>query len=297
MKCLVTGAGGFIGSALGRELGDRGHSLVLLTREHAPPEIPGAETVQLELGSEPIGAALLAGVDVVYHCAGIAHQSAEDSDYERVNHTATLELATAANAAGVGHFIFLSSVKAAAGGSPYGRWKWRTEQALEEAFADAPMAVTALRPALVYGPGVRGNLRTLISGARGLLPLPPAGGARSLIGLRDLVDVLCQLGERDALVPWSCYEVTDGEAYSSRRLVLAIRGALGKGPGVAWLPRAGWRLACALLDMRGKAGDEGSFQKLFGTELYSNARICADLGWKPRFTLEQQVGEMLDGLH
>ena len=156
------------------------------------------------------------------------------------------------------------------------------------------MAVTSLRPALVYGPGVRGNLRTLIAGVRLHMPLPPGGGSRSLIGLSDLVDVLCRLGESQ-LPGYTCFEVTDGEAYTTRRLYAAIRSGLGKSPGKAWIPRVGWRLACALLDLRRGDGDEGSFQKMFGDELYSHAAISAALGWQPRYTVEQQMAELLEG--
>ena len=293
MKCLVTGAGGFIGSALSRELIARGHSLVLLVR-NKPPAVEGAEMLRLELGSEPLPADLLSGVDTVYHCAGIAHQAAGEDDYQRVNHAATLELAAAAEVAGARRFVFLSSVKAAESGTAYGRWKWRTEQALAAACVDSPMAVTSLRPALVYGPALRGNLRTLVAAVRGHLPRPPDGGNRSLIGLRDLVDVLCLLSERD-MSGYSCFEVTDGEEYSTRRLYAAIRSGLGKSAGKAWLPRSGWQLACALLDLLQPSGDEGRYRKLFGEELYSNAAVCAALNWQPRYTVEHQIAEILEG--
>jgi len=291
MKCLVTGAGGFIGSALSRELAARGHRLVLLIRASTP--LPaGAEVLRLELGSEPIAVDLLRGIDTVYHCAGIAHQAAVEKDYQRVNHSATLELAAAADAAGVARFVFLSSVKAAASATPYGHWKWRTEQALASACADSPMAVTSVRPALVYGPAVKGNLRTLVAAVKHGLPLPPDVGARSLVSLSDLVEVLCRLGEL-RLRGYSCFGVTDGEEYSCRRLYTAIRTALGKPAGRAWLPRAGWLVACGLLDVLRGGGGEDSYQKLFGEELYSNAEICAALNWQPQYTVEQQIGNML----
>ena len=294
MKCLVTGAGGFIGSALSRELAARGHTLTLLIRNKPPlvAGVDGTEMLRLELGSEPIAADLLRGIATVYHCAGIAHQAAAEEDYQRVNHSATLELAAAAEAAGVTKFVFLSSVKAAEPATPYGRWKWRTEQALAAACVDSPMAVTSVRPALVYGPAVRGNLRTLIAAVKHHLPLPPEGGSRSLVGLSDLVAVLGLLGE-SRMSGYSCFEVTDGEEYSSRRLYSAIRFAMGKSAGRAWLPRAGWFVGCALLDVLRPDGGEGSYQKLFGEELYSNADICAALNWQPQYTVEQQIGDML----
>jgi nucleoside-diphosphate-sugar epimerase len=231
---------------------------------------PGAvDVLRLELGTDPVSADLLSGIETVFHCAGIAHQAASDEEYRRVNHDATLDLAAAA-------------------------WKRQTEQALAAGYAASPMAVSSVRPALVYGPGVRGNLRTLITGVRCHMPPPPVSGGRSLIGLNDLVTVLCLLGETGR-TGYSCFEVTDGEVYSSRRIYAAIRAGLGKSPGWAWLPGAGWRLGCALLDMLGADASKGSYQKLFGEELYSNTAICAALDWQPRFTLEQQVRDMLEG--
>ena len=52
-------------------------------------------------------------------------------------------------------------------------------------------------------------------------------------------------------------------------------------------------MGCALLDVLRPDGGEGSYQKLFGEELYSNADICAALNWQPQYTVEQQIGDML----
>ena len=124
--------------------------------------------------------------------------------------------------------------------------------------------------------------------------MPPPGGKRSLVGLRDLVDVLCLLGESE-ITGYTSFEVTDGEEYSSRRLYAAIRSGLGKAPGYAWLPRAGWFLACTALDLLRSTGGEGSYHKMFGDELHSNAAICAALDWQPHYTVERQIAEILTG--
>ena len=154
------------------------------------------------------------------------------------------------------------------------------------------MAIIILRPALVYGPAVKCNLSLLASAARAGLPRPPAAGGRSMIALQDLVDLLCMVARSPAsgVQTWI---VCDGRSYSTRQIYDTIREALGKGPGVAWLPRWGWRLAAAVLDLVNPGQVESTFDKLFGTELYSNARILADLDWRPRATLDDTIAAML----
>ena len=92
---------------------------------------------------------------------------------------------------------------------------------------------------------------------------------------------------------YACFDVTDGEEYSSARLYAAIRAGLGKSPGHAWLPKPVWAMACGVLDRLRPGADGGSYQKLFGEELYSNAAVCEALGWRPTRTLEAQVTDML----
>jgi hypothetical protein len=74
-----------------------------------------------------------------------------------------------------------------------------------------------------------------------------------------------------------------------------MRTASGKGAGVAWLPRWGWRLAAALLDLLSPGGNESTFDKLFGTEVYSNAAVLADTTWRPSGQLEDVIDTMLPG--
>jgi UDP-glucose 4-epimerase len=136
------------------------------------PDVEQSLAVDLSTGLP--SAEILAGVDVVFHLAGIAHRRASSRDYERVNHQATINLARSATEAGVGCFVFLSSVRAMGAAADalqrgegdiqaptddYGRSKCLAERDLRQACAGGPMSLLILRPALVYGPGVKGNLQ------------------------------------------------------------------------------------------------------------------------------------------
>ncbi len=289
MKSLITGAGGYIGSALATTLAEVGDELIL---QYFRSNTPGldAQTLRVDLSTVGIELTQLNGVEVVYHCAGIAHQQAAEEEYQRVNYEATLALARQARAARVRCFVFLSSVKAESADTPYGYYKRQTELGLQE-IADASMAIACVRPALVYAETVPGNLANLVSLVRKGLPLPPERGGRSLVARADLVELLRLIGR----APWGgfeCVTATDGEVYSTRRLCLAIRLALGKsGPGLQ-LPLGVWQFACNLADLLRK-DEQRLFDKLFGEDLHAAQGAFEHFGWQPQLTFEDLVGPMV----
>ena len=308
MRCLVTGATGFVGRQLCRQLADQGDSVVALSRSGAPL-VDGTPTQALDLAVHEPDVALFVGIEVVFHLAGIAHQQARESAYQQVNHLATLSLARRAAAAGVKCFVFLSSVKAM--GSPdsgrvrsesdcsppvdaYGLSKWQAECALREELFSAAMSVVILRPVLVFGANAKGNLTRLAAGVQRGLPRPPAQGARSMLALQDLVDLLCQVAVNPpaGLHTWI---VCDSRPYNTRILYDMLRHASGKGRGVAWLPGWVWWLGAAMLDLFSRGGGDSTFNKLFGFELYSNAALQADMDWRPGQRLEDVVKDMVGG--
>jgi len=290
-KYLLTGAGGFIGSALGQELARGGAELVLLYHKSEPAL--DAVRFALDLSVDEPPEECFAGVDVIYHCAGIAHQAAGPADYEALNYQATLKLAEAALRAGVRCFVFLSSVQAGPEADPYGYWKWRAEQALRERFEDSAMTVVVVRPALVYGVGAGANLALLCTAVRSGLPRPPAGERRSLVSLTDLCECLLSIPGA-GLGGYHCITVTDGQPYTTARLYDAIRVALGRRPGRQWLPAAVWQWGCACLDLvRGVRGRQGSYQKLFGGAWYEDSAPKDLLGWTPRLQFEDLAADMM----
>ena len=267
----------------------------------------GSQSHPVNLASGSPADELLRGVDVVFHLAGIAHQHAPDAAYHELNYLATVRLARQAARAGASCFVFLSSVKAmgpagAMGarseddcvvpGDAYGRSKWQAECALRKEFAGGPMAVVILRPALVYGAGAKGNLAFLARAVRAGLPRPPPVGGRSMVALDDLVELLCKV-DRYADERVQTWIVADGQVYTTRYIYDQLRLAQGKGTGLAWLPLAGWRLAATLSDRLTGAAPGTTYDKLFGTELYSSAALVAATGWRPRRTLDDVVAEMI----
>jgi len=305
VKYLVSGATGFIGRQLCRQLSAGGGAVTGLSRSGADLD-GGVRSHAIDLAVADPGADLLRDTDVFFHLAGVAHRDAAPSEYEALNHRATVRLARLASAAVVGCFVFLSSVKAM--GTPnsdsarselerteptdaYGVSKWQAESDLQRDFSSGPMSVVIVRPAVVYGANVKGNIRELATAVRRGLPRPPRGGGRSMIALDDLVDLLCLVA--NAPPPGFHTWIACGDHdYTTQAIYDLLRDALGMGRGPDWLPRWIWRAAAGLLDIaRGRRG-ESTYARLFGTEIYSNAKVRAETTWRPRVRLEDVIGQI-----
>jgi len=231
-KVLVTGASGFIGSRLVRALEKKRVTVRVLSRVKQE----NLETVICDFESDPIPDETLNGVDTVFHLAGLAHDkrntSIVKSLYQKINVDASVQLAELAVLKRVKHFIFVSSVKA--GGSPltgesmteldqgelegvYGKTKREAELKLLELGKKSVMKVTIIRPSLVYGPDVKGNLQLMINGIQKgwFPPLPEFQNRRSMVHVDDLVKAIL-LVVKARSTSNEIFIVTDGIAYSSR---------------------------------------------------------------------------------
>lgn len=312
VKCIVTGATGFVGRHLCRQLLSRGDEVLALSAGGAPLE-DGTPTHPIDLATQLLPDTLLDGVESVFHLAAIAHRNAPPEHYERLNHQATVSLARQAASAGVRCFIFMSSVRAMGEArsvqrrgeadcspptDPYGLSKWRAECALRNAFGAGPatsgaMSVVLLRPCLIYGSGVKGNLRSLARAVQLGLPRPPDGGRRSMIAVQDLAALMCVLA--DAPPPGLHTWIAAAEDHSTQEIVDALRAALGRGRGRVLLPRWAWRAAARLLDMARQNQGQNSYNALFGNELYDNSALLAASAWRPEHRFAQSAANLLRG--
>src|SRR3954467_2800215 len=284
----LTGATGFIGRHLMRELPKRGYRVQVLLRRPTtlPPEATGA--VVGDLARPQNMSAALRGVDAVIHSAGIAHamSGVPEDDYRVLNTEATAALARAAERAGVRRFVFLSSIRAQSGPASdavltedreprptdaYGRSKLAAEVALAEIGLDW----VALRPVLVYGPGVKGNMAALLALSRSPYPLPLGGlsARRSLASVDNLVaavDTVLRAPEalRRPLI------VADPEPLTVPEMIAALREGLGRKPGLIPIPPRLIEAACRA------AGRGAVYERLAGALVASPAALTR-LGWVP----------------
>ena len=171
MLIALTGATGFIGQHLLHELPKRGYQLRVLLRRPISVPVNSTSAVIGDIARPRNMSAALEGVDAMIHSAGLTHgmSGAPEDDYRILNTEATIALARAARRAGTKRFIFLSSIRAQCGPiaekvvteadesqptDAYGKSKLAAERGLAELDLDW----VALRPVLVYGSGVKGNM-------------------------------------------------------------------------------------------------------------------------------------------
>ena len=117
MLLALTGATGFIGQHLLRELPKRGYRVRVLLRRPTSLSPQSASAVIGDLARPRNMSAALEGADAVIHSAGLTHgmSGTPEDDYRVLNTDATINLARAARRAGVKRFIFLSSIRAQCG--------------------------------------------------------------------------------------------------------------------------------------------------------------------------------------
>jgi nucleoside-diphosphate-sugar epimerase len=205
-RILVTGASGFIGSATVAALARDGHKVRAAVRRSGQSFPDGVTVVQhADLAEAFDWRPLVDGIDQVVHLAGIAHvgRGIAAAAYDRVNRAATAQLAIAAAQAGVGHFIYVSSIRAQSGPSADHALTERDPPAPTDAYGSSKLAAeaavraagvpfTILRPVALYGPGVKGNFALLARAAASFLPLPlrDFNNRRSLLGIDNFISVL-----------------------------------------------------------------------------------------------------------
>lgn len=290
----LTGATGFIGRHLLRSLSGHGFRVRVLLRR--PVEVPeGASSAVVGDLTRPMNmAAALAGVDAVVHSAGLslAMSGTPEDDFRSSNTEATLRLAEAAIRARVQRFVFLSSIRAQTGISApgivtesdaavpteaYGRSKLAAEAALAETGLDW----VALRPVLVYGAGVKGNVATFLQVARSATPLPFAtlGARRSIVSVESLARAVAVALEAPGPLRRPLI-VAEPDPLTPAEMVTALRAGFGRSAGLLPAPSALLGLACRL------AGQDAAYARL-STSLVARADGLTSLGWTPASTARE----------
>ncbi|MDA0240886.1 MAG: NAD-dependent epimerase/dehydratase family protein, partial [Proteobacteria bacterium] len=184
-RILVTGATGFVGQTLCPVLRREDHLLTGTTRDPNLRAGPGNIPLNVidDIGPNTDWSRALAGAEIVIHLAGRAHVMRDGhndpaAEFHRVNVKGTQHLAAEAAKAGVKRFIFLSSIKVNGERTDeeayretdeprpedaYGISKRDAETALCEIASGTAMETVIIRPPLIYGPGAKGNLQSVLN--------------------------------------------------------------------------------------------------------------------------------------
>ncbi|MEO0057208.1 MAG: hypothetical protein RIT17_654 [Pseudomonadota bacterium] len=221
----ITGATGFVGSAVLDAALGQGHQVRALTRR-PQAERARVEWVRGDLADKAALADLCESVDAVIHVAGLTN-TPDTAEFEVANVDGTIAVIAAMRAGGARRLVFVSSLSAREPQlSAYGASKARAEQVVEASGLDW----TTVRPPAVYGPRDIDMLDLFRAAKWGVVPLPP-GGATSIIHADDLADLLVGLAASNAApTRKKTYEPDDGRegGWSHKELAQAIGRAVGK---------------------------------------------------------------------
>jgi nucleoside-diphosphate-sugar epimerase len=290
---LVTGASGFVGSHLIEEMERRGLPVRGVTRGTAP----GLTTIP-SYGPEVDWSEYLEGVDTVIHLAARVHVMQETSLdplslFRKANVAATINLARQAAATGVRRFVFVSSIKVngertepdrpftandpPSPRDPYGISKAEAEAALMAVARETGIEITIVRPPLVYGPGVRGNLRTLMKWAATGMPSIFAGikNKRSFVHVENLCDLLIMV-RNHPMAANQVFLISDGQDMSTHELYLRLANLARRKPLSIPVPVPVLQLFGQLM------GRSDAIHRLTESLQIDQSDSLNALGWRPR---------------
>lgn len=299
---LITGANGFLGQKLCKDMLQQGWRVKAATRsldsiiEGVEPAIVGS------IDGETRWVDVLGNVDTVVHLAAhahIIHDEATDSlaEFRAVNVDGTLNLARQAVKAGIKRFLFLSTIGVngnATHGVPfdelskpapysgYTTSKYEAEQGLQEIASKSSMEVVIIRSPLVYGPNAPGNFARLINLTSKSYPLPLGAirNQRSIISIYNLIDFIVTCIDEPQAAN-QIFMVSDGEDLSTTELICRLAAALNVPTRLLPVPQK-FLKACFVLLGKGSLA-----QQLCGSLQVDITKAVKMLDWNPPVSVNE----------
>jgi UDP-glucose 4-epimerase len=287
MTILITGASGFVGTALTTELKKRNLPYIVFNR------FDNADIFNQHV------------FDTIIHLAARVHvmnETASDPlvEFRQSNVINTINLAKRAIAAGVKRFIYVSSVKVNGELTtetpfietdtpnpidPYGVSKYEAEVALLALSKETGLEVVIVRPPLIYGKGVKANFALLakIAGKAIPLPLGAVHNQRSMVYVGNLVDflILCAQPVLSPQAAGETFLISDGQDISTTYLLKTLAKVQGKSTHLIPIPMSWLQTILKLM------GKQGIAQRLLGNLQINSNKTKKLLNWQPPYTVEQ----------
>jgi len=323
MKVMITGANGFIGSPLVKEIIKRGHSVCSAVRKNDAEDkaTSQAENVEIgEIGPQTDWLNSLKSVEVIVHLAAVTHQKALSNDeslFKQVNIDGTKRLLEDAIRSGVKRFIFISSIKVygekrtqngflnrnaetpeildeeskvGLGCDSYGLSKLIAENEIQKLCQQSSIEFVIIRPPLVYGPNVGANFKSLLALINTGIPLPFAGinNRRSMIAIDNIVDFICccVIAKKAAN---QVYLISDDDDISLSRLISLSRRSMNIRARLFFTPISVLRVLFFVI------GKNKEFDKLTTSFQISPNKARKQLGWRPIIRLEKAINQSVKG--
>lgn len=311
MRVLVTGASGFVGAEVVRNLKLQNFEVNVANRRACKSEADASYIVG-DLGPDTNWYEALEDCGVVIHLAARVHvmnDSAVDplAEFRKTNVEGTLNLAMQAAKAGVRRFVFISSIKvngerteidrpftendAANPQDAYGISKYEAEQGLLLIAQQTGMEVVIIRPPLVYGPGVKANFASLIQVVKRRIPLPlgAINNKRSFVYVGNLVSLILRCIDHPAASN-QVFLVSDGCDLSTTELLRECALALGVKARLLPVPQSLIEACAAMLGKRDFA------QRLCGNLQVDITKARTMLNWTPPVSVADGLEATAQGL-
>jgi nucleoside-diphosphate-sugar epimerase len=300
MLIAVTGASGFVGSALAKHLEGAGHQVRRFTRREGLTNI-----VLSDITDEHWWTQNLLGVDAIVHCAARVHvvrETAPDPSaaFRAVNVMGSAAIARAAASLGIRQLIFLSTIgvhgRPRGVGStiteatpfdprdPYAESKLEAERVIKAVAATSGTRFTILRPPLIVGPKAPGNLPLLAKAIKHGIPLPLRGlrNQRTLLSLPDLLRAICRcIGNANAFDQE--FLLGGDEPLSTTEIARLLAAALDRPLRTFSCPDWVLRQGASLI------GRLPTYEGLYGSLVVDSSKFRRALGWRPSMTPSKAI--------
>lgn len=284
---MITGASGFIGSNFIKKYGDIYNIVPVCLIENKPEDLD------------------YTGVDTILHLAALVHQmkGAPEEKYYEVNTELTRRLATTAKEKGVKHFVFYSTVKVYGfdgdlenhefrltensecnPNDPYGASKYEAEKILR-AIEEDRFKVAVVRPPMVYGEGVKGNMLSLMK-LINILPMIPFNydnNRRSIISTENLLYMTHLIIKNKAD---GVYLGTEGNPVSIKQIAKSIEMGIGKKRVNIKLPNLIFKLIYKV--------KPNIMVRLYGTLAFTQEDNYIKIGYKSQDSMDNQIKIMIE---
>jgi len=310
LKILITGGTGFVGKELIAQLRDNIQVEIIRIVRNSNEVISDHDIVVSSIDAKTDWSGILDKIDVIIHLAAKVHDmNYKDNDdlnneYYQINTEGTKKLVEDASKFGVGKIIFLSTIKVNGEGGgniifkeidtpkpqgSYAKSKFIAEQYIISNSAKAGLKFVIIRPTLIIGANVKGNLLNLMKLVSRNMPIPLSkhDNKRSVIGLKNLCDFIiycitnedCNnntfiLSEQNTI---STRELFEKIAYYMKRKILIIN-----------IP------TIILRFLRKIKRFDDIYIRAYGDLVASKDKLIKNTGWKYKYSIDEQIESMVN---